>query len=442
MDRLTDKNSIAVKAAIYLFLCFALTVFVFTSVIDLKALQVMLTCLALMLLAGWLVLPENRNYRFDIVDLLWVLSFLFILLSLRTDSNTAIYDIIIYLCGTAFIVLSKRGYCVIDGTIRLIIVVAAFYCLATLLQPMCLDLYKKTVFQLYTPFWQENLQKYLNKNMYAGLTNQVATNAGYLLYGMGAVFSTLMAGKTRFRTGLFFLLFGMIVALLLTGKRAHLLFTAVSLLLLYFVAQKGRRYRGLKIAGIVLALGVTVYAASMMIYDFGGTMHRFLEGGDDISSGRFALFQRAWNLFLEHPVFGIGWGQFRVHSVGLLSSVRSYEVHNIYLQLLCETGIFGLLAFLAAAISNYVRCFRLLRVMSAQREEYKCGDYRAIMFSFFLQNFMLIDGMLDNVLYDINFLYIYFFACFLTNAVYYKYCNSDMRAHLSDKGRRNIQYEN
>ncbi len=66
---------------------------------------------------------------------------------------------------------------------------------------------------------------------------------------------------------------------------------------------------------------------------------------------RLLLWSTAWGYFVHSPMTGVGWGNF----VGLygpdLSSVSDlvpagvFEVHNIYLQLLAETGLIGFLAF-------------------------------------------------------------------------------------------------
>jgi len=67
---------------------------------------------------------------------------------------------------------------------------------------------------------------------------------------------------------------------------------------------------------------------------------------------RVVLWSIAWGFFKSSPLLGVGWGNF----VGLYGSYTSsfssmipagvFAVHNIYLQLLAETGIIGLVVFL------------------------------------------------------------------------------------------------
>mgnify|MGYP000158085205 CR=1 FL=1 len=61
--------------------------------------------------------------------------------------------------------------------------------------------------------------------------------------------------------------------------------------------------------------------------------------GEDISTGRFDLYEIAYKAFSQSPIFGIGAGLFK-------EVTHAYtDVHNAYLQVLCEQGIIGLILF-------------------------------------------------------------------------------------------------
>jgi O-antigen ligase len=93
------------------------------------------------------------------------------------------------------------------------------------------------------------------------------------------------------------------------------------------------------------------------------------------SNGRSELFEVAWRMWQDHPVIGVGLGDFRVHSseyaralgplefAEFLTEERKY-VHNVYLEILAETGIVGLLLFttvLALCLRAAWRAVRLFR---------------------------------------------------------------------------------
>jgi O-antigen ligase len=63
---------------------------------------------------------------------------------------------------------------------------------------------------------------------------------------------------------------------------------------------------------------------------------------------RQILWQRAWPEILEQPFFGHGLYSFPFYSPKFfpLESVRGVDAHNIYIQLMFETGMAGLLAYL------------------------------------------------------------------------------------------------
>ncbi len=60
---------------------------------------------------------------------------------------------------------------------------------------------------------------------------------------------------------------------------------------------------------------------------------------------RIALGQAAWQMFQTAPLFGVGLGNFIARLPAFLTPERFYflqPVHNIFLLLLTETGLFGL----------------------------------------------------------------------------------------------------
>src|SRR5699024_7296327 len=72
--------------------------------------------------------------------------------------------------------------------------------------------------------------------------------------------------------------------------------------------------------------------------------------GEDVTSGRTILYEKALNLFYENPILGIGWKEFKQLTYGLLSSTSGSHPHNIYIQLLVELGIIGFLLFVIPVI--------------------------------------------------------------------------------------------
>lgn len=71
------------------------------------------------------------------------------------------------------------------------------------------------------------------------------------------------------------------------------------------------------------------------------TILRLLEGSEQSDSHRLSLYKEAWEYFKGHPLFGIGYNQFRVYNAG------GYYSHSTYAEILADGGIVGFILFFA-----------------------------------------------------------------------------------------------
>lgn len=75
--------------------------------------------------------------------------------------------------------------------------------------------------------------------------------------------------------------------------------------------------------------------------------------------------------------------------------------HNIYLELLAETGIIGFSIFVISAVSSVIITFKNIQLLNYD-EEYNA--YRPVLVtSFAIQIFCLIYGLTGNMIYDRTF---------------------------------------
>lgn len=74
---------------------------------------------------------------------------------------------------------------------------------------------------------------------------------------------------------------------------------------------------------------------------------------------RFAALKQSWQLFIEHPLTGIGLNNFVVRSGTEL--FKRIGVHNAYLEVLCGVGIFGAVAYLSVIFSALRQCILGIR---------------------------------------------------------------------------------
>ena len=143
-------------------------------------------------------------------------------------------------------------------------------------------------------------------------------------------------------------------ALVLTASRGGFAsFLAVLLLAAIYVARQASSRRLLLIGGVILG------ALALLLF-FGLVRAPWLEE-DRSAAMRLLFWGVAVTLFLRSPVVGVGFGNFReLYSLpGIAPGV--FDVHNLYLQLLSETGLVGFLSFCCLVVVTIRCCLRNLR---------------------------------------------------------------------------------
>jgi putative inorganic carbon (HCO3(-)) transporter len=127
------------------------------------------------------------------------------------------------------------------------------------------------------------------------------------------------------------------IALVLTQTRGGVFAFAGTLLLGLFLLSRYVKTRKLVAVTVVVALLVSLPILTQL-------STRYSTISDDSALGRFAFWDAAWGMFLSSPLIGVGYGNFG----GLFElpgeDIRR-DVHNIYLQLLAETGVLGFAIF-------------------------------------------------------------------------------------------------
>lgn len=267
----------------------------------------------------------------------------------------------------------------------------------------------------------------------AGLTGHYSTNGMYLGIGCVVSFSVLLySEKKRWLALLSFLL--TTFALFLTTKRAQCLFAALVICIAYYCYCSNRkRSRWFKVAFFIGGLSLLFILVSSVIPEISTVVERFLnpEGGD-VTNGRIPNYQLAWELFCEHPFLGIGWGGYKYmyYSHGLYlaypgTTFYMLDAHNVYLQVLCEGGIFVFLLFVYVVFGTGYKTFKLLSILrqdAASKRREQC----ALTVSLSIQCFFLMYCMTGNPLYDVQCLFPYSIAC----AIYYSLAAQNKREEM------------
>ncbi|WP_167387564.1 PglL family O-oligosaccharyltransferase [Paraburkholderia susongensis] len=77
---------------------------------------------------------------------------------------------------------------------------------------------------------------------------------------------------------------------------------------------------------------------------------------------RLALWKYGWTMFKEHPLLGVGWGEFPNYQFELVKTLGGVEIannsHDIFIDLLAKTGLIGLAIVLLGLLAWLVRVVR------------------------------------------------------------------------------------
>lgn len=407
-----------------------LTMFIFSAFtasywINRSLIFVALLCILLKGKIGW-----NHKVLISYTDILFfIVSIAFLISCMRTSRFE---DLFFFILCVLFLFFAKtvdiHNYL---PTFKLIKFAGIFFSLGNILQIFFLDKYYQLYFPLFSFDFQTSISRQLRHGMYMGFTSQTVVTAVYLIMALGLTYSFWQSEKFTWRKTVYILI--ITISLLLTGKRGPVLFMCVAFVCTgYMFEQKGRKViKILKYVMITLVLFVFLYFLVLpFLGDTGNSLSRLfgtLFGNDDvdISNGRFVLYELAWKLFKSNPFLGIGWGNFNKMAAVLLNF--DGHAHNMYLQLLCETGIIGFTVFITALASVLIMSIKLIAKLN--KGEFKTQKYlkASLKFSFFIQTFFIFYSMTGNPLYDYNFIMLYFFGSAIAFAVQYKIKNLELQ---------------
>jgi O-antigen ligase len=153
--------------------------------------------------------------------------------------------------------------------------------------------------------------------------------------------------------------------LLLTGARIS--FIALIAVAIFYILRSKRKLLSLSVTVVVgLAFWSFLPAAYQHRYL---TLREYAEGGqlDASNQLRLAIWHAGWRMFLDHPLIGVGAGQFST-AYGTIYSGQIHKAwmnpHNLFLQVTCELGLVGLFAFIYFVVQLCKALREVLRLKS------------------------------------------------------------------------------
>ncbi len=240
-----------------------------------------------------------------------------------------------------------------------------------------------------------------------GLTSHYSTLGMYFAFGL-ILFWAYYFNSSRKKIWL--PLIGILMgAFLANAKRGPFIFSILTVLCVYFCFYHRLKIKTLVNYGVV-AIGIGIFCFySSKIEFIAKFFSRFTT--DTMSNSRIdTLWIPAVKIFMENPVLGAGWRNYKYLFQNYSTFNRPADAHNIYLQILCETGIVGFVFFLFLfwMITGYSYKTMKNIFRNISRETDICAT-----FLFGIQIFFYLYGITGNPLYDLPlFLYVISVAWF------------------------------
>ena len=196
-----------------------------------------------------------------------------------------------------------------------------------------------------------------------------------------AVYAARVERRTELRfaaVGAAILILSGVVLTLSRGASVSLALLTLAMLAVRFVRVRHILVLGAVLAGFVLTVAPSYLDRLESLQGVAGATSADRSAADNAIRGRATENLAALNVFADHPILGVGPGQFfneysqtyaNALDIRFLDTRR--RAHNLYLELAADTGLLGLFAFLAIVITTMVQLWRLSRVWAAAwRPEY------------------------------------------------------------------------
>lgn len=311
------------------------------------------------------------------------------------DGNWLVY---FCLCFAAAALLSADSPEWLEFTVRLLCIFALVHAIATIIFFIFPHLYTGWFKPHFFPF------SHTTSGYKSGLCNHYSTNGMYLAWGLIAAFYSWQTAGQRSRKRWQIAAILILVALLFTTKRAHLVFGIGSCLVVFILLNAGKGSFGttFKLVAFLVVAMIVFYIASLFVPEIAGVIDRLNE--TELDEGRSGYYPICLELFGSSPLVGHGWESFTtaLFQSGIADLARLYRsgnlvqnAHDVYLQLLAEEGLVGLILFLSFAITSLVNALR--GALSTSR-----GNFRNICaVTAGIQIFFLLYCITGNPLYEI-----------------------------------------
>ena len=245
-----------------------------------------------------------------------------------------------------------------------------------------------------------SMQEFHADGRNTGINSQTSPLAFYLVQLLGVLFI-----KYRYKINLRLIFISLVVLLVIftTSRRGALVYTFLGMFSCWVIIRKYSFIKIIMIGGITL---LSVFASVLVLKELGLDFEVFdrfdisavnlmdYDSINELSSSRLSLIVHAYHFFSERPLLGQGFKFF--------FETKGQDVHNTYLQFLCESGIIGTCMLLSFFLYNLTKTVSMIKRYVRVPKD--------IVYSFYGQFFFLIMCFIENPFSDRYFFLSYMIA--------------------------------
>ena len=321
-----------------------------------------LSLLVIILCLGMFILNRNYILKINKYKLMYSLFVIMIMVSCFWVSNiNVIWDYSLYLISGVCVIFSdfsKTFYYYFMKNFKTLFWVFIF--------SMFLEALLPNVFFLifgFASFGDAEMRALTSGGAIAGLAFEKAYAAFICNLGLGVIFAEFVAQRS-YKYVIQSIL--VMIALMMTSKRTLFIIPIVALLIYVMLFSKNNKF--IKLAGVGLGISAFIIIAYTIIPEASLIIDRIINSGGDVLSGRENFWNYAMDMFHQNPFFGRGFMSFNdfVFNQGFryYGERWNYQAHNVYIQLLGETGIIGCGVIITLIVILIIKAISLAKTTS------------------------------------------------------------------------------
>lgn len=352
----------------------------------------------------------KKNACFKLSHLVW-LGFLIISSYFSFDQRfSKSFIILFYMLFILFFLTIKIDYW--DKLIKLLQIITAVIAISIIIELFINDFVVKYLWFTITPVYSQIqlVRAYKDAEFYigaySGIAGEKADAAFYMCIGIGIQIVYYCSVRKIYKSNVI-LLSIYILALLLTGKKTLLICAILFSLIIVVLSEIHKKYLKLMIGACCLIFAFII--AQNFMPELGTVFERFQS--NDSMEERYNMWNGAIRMFMEKPIFGFGYASLNL----ILSPKGEYFSfgHNIYIELLGETGIVGILLF---TLSNIV-LVKDIWIIFKKRNKNDFMYCKILYFVIYTLGLWYVYGLTGNVMFYKFQIFLYFLLHYMVGTL-------------------------